>query len=309
MPKPVDIDWKEKHLNTTTPAPAWFENAINAPFESRFVTVSGCDIHYLEWAHKGQKKDGPSILFVHGGGAHAHWWRFTAPLLEHYRVAAIDLSGMGDSGRRKKYSASLRSKEIQAVLENSSFVGKQAFVVGHSFGGYMSMRFAADYGDLVGGVVIVDSPVYRPDGDLPITPRRALSLERYYPSFEIALDRFKLLPAQQCRNEYIVEFIARHSIHQTEQGWTWKFDVSAMGKNRWSEPFDQHIKNSKSRMALIYGERSALVSQDTARYMSTLMKQESPVTQIADAAHHLMLDQPHAFVESLKAILEQWSTT
>ena len=44
----------------------------------------------------------PGLLLVHGNAAHAYWWSFIAPLLARdYNVAAMDLSGMGDSGWRE----------------------------------------------------------------------------------------------------------------------------------------------------------------------------------------------------------------
>ncbi len=306
MASTSEIDWSAKELNIKKDAPDWFRKSINSPFESRIISVLGCDIHFLHWKKSSAEKIKAGILLVHGGGAHANWWRFVAPLLTDYDVAAIDLSGMGDSGRRTKYSASARSNEILSVLD-SCFSGRQPrFLVGHSFGGYMSMRFAADYGQDVAGTVIVDSPLYRPDTDLSKTPRRALKIERHYPSFEIALERFKLLPPQECKNDYILEFIARHSIKKTERGWTWKFDVGAMGGSRWEEPFDQHLQNAKSKIAFLYGEKSALVNKETAQYMRTLMPKDSLVTEIPKAAHHIMLDQPKSFVKSLEIIFDTW---
>ena len=301
-----EIDWSAKELTIKNDAPDWFLKAVNSLFESRIISVLGCDIHFLHWNTPSPEKTKAQILLVHGGGAHANWWRFIAPLLSDYDVAALDLSGMGDSDRRTKYSASIRSDEILSVLDNCFSENKPQFLVGHSFGGYMSMRFAADYGEKVAGTVIVDSPLYRPDTDVAKSPRRALKIERYYPSFEVALERFKLLPPQECENDYILEFIARHSIKKTDRGWTWKFDVGAMAGNRWEEPFDEHLQNAKSKIAFLYGEKSALVNKETAEYVRTLVPKNSLVTEIPEAAHHIMLDQPKSFVNSLETIFSAW---
>lgn len=306
MSSPSEIDWSAKQLTIEKKAPDWFRKSINANFESRIISVLGCNIHFLHWVKPDEPQRRASVLLVHGGGAHANWWRFIAPLLDNFDVAAIDLSGMGDSGRRNEYSASIRSEEIRSVLDNCFSEAKPRFLVGHSFGGYMSMRFAADHGEKVAGTVIVDSPIYKPDTDLAQTPRRALKIERHYPTFELALKRFKLLPSQECENDYIVEFIARHSIKKTDRGWTWKFDVGAMGGNRWEEPFDQHLANAKSKIAFLYGSKSALVSTDTAKYMRSLMPNNSIVTEIPEAAHHIMLDQPKYFVKSLETVFNNW---
>ena len=84
-------------------APHWFSDAVEAPSESRRIEVLGCPIHYLRWGEPGR----PGIVFIHGGAAHAHWWSFIAPhFTPEYCVVALDLSGHGDSGRRREYHAS-----------------------------------------------------------------------------------------------------------------------------------------------------------------------------------------------------------
>ena len=79
------------------PAPQWFKDALAIKPESSFVEVSGARIHYLRWGDRAR----PGLLLVHGNAAHAHWWDFIAPFLARdYNVAAMDLSGMGDSDWR-----------------------------------------------------------------------------------------------------------------------------------------------------------------------------------------------------------------
>lgn len=306
MSTPALPDWNAPNLALESAAPAWFTTAIKQTLESRFVTVDACPIHYLTWPDADVVTAKRGILFVHGGGAHANWWRFIAPLMMHnYKVAAIDLSGMGDSGRREQYSAAQRAAEMRAVLADAD-LGPRPFIVGHSFGGYMAMRFGADFGDETGGVVIVDSPIRRPNDPESQAPRRALGLVRHYPTFDIAVQRFRLLPQQLCENEFIVEFIARHSLLESEGAWTWKFDVNAMGSRRSNEPFNEHLGNMRCRSALLFGQNSALVSRETARYMSELMGAQAPIVEIPEAQHHVMLDQPLAFVASLRTLLDAW---
>lgn len=306
---PAPPVWTAPQLQVQQPAPAWFDWALARPMSSHFVTVEGCPIHYLLWPGDHARAERRGLLFVHGGGAHANWWRFIAPFFTpNFRVAALDLSGMGDSGHRPTYAASQRAQEILHVLDDAN-LGPQPFVVGHSFGGYMTMGFGAAYGARIGGTVIVDSPIRRPgpraEGDLP---RRPVSLARHYPNFDLGLERFRLLPAQDCANAYLVEFIARHSLRESGAGWTWKFDVGAMGAGRWGEPFKDYLQALTCRAALIFGEHSALTSRDTAQYMSELMGPLVPVIEIPAAQHHLMLDQPLAFVTALRAVLANWTS-
>ena len=110
--------------------PAWFNWAISNAPSSHFVSVKDCQIHYLLWDDASDTKKSGSILFVHGGAAHSHWWSFLAPFfLKSYKVAALDLSGMGDSGRRQEYNAGLRAEEIYSVIEDAN-LGRSTYVIG-----------------------------------------------------------------------------------------------------------------------------------------------------------------------------------
>lgn len=298
---PNDTDLKVK-----APTPAWFDWALDQPCESKTVNVEGCDIHYLRWTQTAKPAPQRGILFVHGGGAHANWWRFIAPFfVQQFRVAAIDLSGMGDSGRREEYTAALRAKEMRAVLLDAD-LGEKPFIVGHSFGGYMTLRFGVDYGEMIGGAVIADTPIRRPGDPPPGRAKRVFNHTRTYPSFEEAVARFRLLPAQECEHEFLVEFIARHSLKHVEGGWNWKFDPQAMGAKRWEEPFHEHTANMRCRRALIHGQHSALVDRERAAYISSLMGPDAPIVEIPEAQHHLLLDQPIAFIATVRALIENW---
>jgi pimeloyl-ACP methyl ester carboxylesterase len=121
--------------------------------------VAGCPIHYLYWAREPARPGGRGLLFIHGGGAHSYWWSYIAPYFTRdFRVAAIDLSGMGDSAWRAHYNSEFRAEEIRAVIASAQ-LGERPFVIGHSFGGFMTMKVASQYGDTLGGAVIVDSPI------------------------------------------------------------------------------------------------------------------------------------------------------
>ena len=294
-------------LTIRAPAPDWFWWAISRPCQSQFVTVAGCPIHYLVWARESPRSSERGLLFVHGGGAHSHWWRYIAPYFTRdFRVAAIDLSGMGDSGWRAHYTSELRAEEIRAVTAAAQ-LGERPFVIGHSFGGFMTMKVASQYGNTLGGAVIVDSPIRSPEQEVrhPLT-RPPMGNKRVYETFDTALARFRLMPEQPCDNPFIVEFIGRHSLRRSENGWVWKFDSEAMGSRRFGEPVREYLQAVACRAALIFGEQSALVTRETASYMSSLMGPRAPVVEVPEARHHVMLDQPLAFVAALRMLLDNW---
>ena len=105
-----------------------------------------------------------------------------------------------------------------------------------------------------------------------------------------------------------MEHIARHSLKRADDGWVWKFDPGAMGADRWQEPFHEHMQNMRCRTAYIHGQRSALVGPEHVSFVTSLMAPGSPVIELPEAQHHLMLDQPLAFVATVRALLETWQS-
>ena len=121
-------------------APPWFAWAVAQAPQSRYAEANGNLLHYLEWNTHDRTK--PVLLFVHGLRAHAHWWDFIAPFfIESHRVIALDLSGMGDSGWREKYSATQLARDVTTFIEVLGL--ERPTVVAHSYGGLCTLRAAS----------------------------------------------------------------------------------------------------------------------------------------------------------------------
>jgi pimeloyl-ACP methyl ester carboxylesterase len=285
---------------TATP-PKWFTDAVSAPVEDRTVEVDGVPIHYLDWGTKGL----PGLVLVHGGAAHAEWWSFLGPFFtSRWHVIALDLSGHGNSGRRPAYTHATWSDEVMAVCEEAGFA-EPPIVVGHSLGGGVTVMTSVRFGDRLAGAVIVDSPVRRRDPESEEARKgRAFRFPRVYADLPSALERFRLIPAQPCDNDYIIDHIARRSLRQTERGWEWKFDPLALQHDL--APVSEHIRSIRSRVAVLRGEHSVVVPPDTADYLHELLGRNAPVVSIPDSHHHLIIDQPLAFVASLRTLLADW---
>lgn len=282
-------------------APGWFVEALDQTPTEHTVEVEGTGIRYLSWGTRGK----PGLVFVHGGAAHAQWWSFIAPMFaSQWHAVALDLSGHGDSGRREAYGHEMWAREVIAVIAEAGFPGPPV-LVGHSLGGMVTIQTAASHGDQLAGAVIVDAPVRRPSPEAEEgRSGRAFRSPGTYRTEAEALSHFRLVPPQPCDNDYIVDWIARTSLHETEAGWTWKFDP-ALFRGTIVALRDQ-LAAVRCRVALFTGELSVVVPPDTAEYMYELMGRVAPVVSIPQAHHHLTLDQPLAFVAALRALLADW---
>lgn len=281
--------------------PEWFYRSMATPYDERWVDVEGVPVHYLDWG----KPDLPGLVLVHGGAAHAHWWTPLAPMFtQHWHVVALDLSGHGDSGRRSTYSHQAWAREVMAVVDAAAFPGPPV-LVGHSLGGMVTIQTASEFGDQLRGAVLVDTPVLRPAPEEEEGTRgRAFKAPGTYPDLDTALKHFRLIPPQPCDNDFIVDHIARYSLRETDAGWTWKFDPVLF--THALVPLRDQLASVKCRVALFRGQHSVTVPEDTAEYMYELMDRNAPVVTIPEAHHHLILDQPLAFVAALRTLLADW---
>ena len=282
--------------------PDWFWQAVDTEPETRSVEVDECDVFYRFYPSAGK----PGLLLIHGMNAHSRWWDFIAPqLLDHYEVAAMDLTGMGDSDYRYEYSADTFADEIAAVLDHAGF-GPDCTVVAHSFGGYMAVHAANRHAGRFEHLVLVDSGIRHPDDAMPDRPRMGGDRAKVYPDRESALMRFRLYPPQPCANEFITQYIARHSLMAEDGGgWSWKFDEDLFVSIEGSERNADDYRNLNLKLGVIYGEDSELFSSRTLEYMREIIPVDFPAVGIADAQHHLFLDQPLKFVEVVKEMVAQ----
>jgi len=244
-------------------------------------------------------------VLVHGGAAHAHWWSFIAPLLlPDYQVVALDLSGHGDSEGRKLYPRELWAKEVMAVADHAGF-DQPPIVIGHSMGGFVTIATAAAYGDRLAGAVLLDSPVRRPDPEAEEGARgRAFRNPKVYPDEETALSHYRLVPEQPCTNDFIIDHIARHSLHRVAEGWTWKFDPTVFLLVTLCAGHELLLLVN-CRVAL-FRAAHGLVTPDIGEYMYELLNRNAPVIEVPESHHHLMLDQPLALVTGLRTLLADW---
>ena len=277
--------------------PAWFTAALAAPAESRTATVAGASIAYRAWGAPG----GRGIVLVHGGAAHSRWWDHIGPLLaQGRRVAAVDLSGHGDSGRRDSYSLDDWAREVLGAAADGGITARPV-VVGHSMGGFVALRAASMFGTQLEGVIVVDSPVrdITPE-ELAAREKRAFGTLRVYPSRAELLARFHPVPDQPVIG-YIADHVAATSIRQVAGGWTWKFDPRIFG----SQQPRELLTRLDCRVALLRAEHG-IVSAEMSEVMYDRLGRAAPVIEIPAAGHHIMLDQPIALVAAIRTLLSDW---
>ena len=126
-----------------------------AGFVEHQVRVDGSLLNYAEGPD-----NGPVMLLTHGQLTDWRSWNRVLPeLSQRYHIFAMDCYGHGRSAHDSvKYSAKALAADLHQFL--TQVVGDSAIVIGHSSGGLIAARLAADAPDHVRGVVLEDPPFF-----------------------------------------------------------------------------------------------------------------------------------------------------
>src|SRR5256714_3170899 len=113
--------------------------------QTRTLNVGDATINY-EVAGKG-----PTVVFIHGWSHNISVWNDQVPAFKtRYRVVRYDSRGFGRSTGFADESA--EPQDLLLLLE--ALHAKRAYIVGHSRGGSVALRFANAYPDRVAGLVL-----------------------------------------------------------------------------------------------------------------------------------------------------------
>ena len=291
-------------MELITTNPDWFNQALDKEHTSKFVEVNGACIEYMEWGNP----ENQSVIMLHGTNAHAHWFKFIGSMLsDDYHFVVMSFSGMGGSDWRSFYTRDTFVDDVWGVVKDTEM--KNPIVVGHSFGGMVSLITASKHSQDMSGLLLVDFVVNKPEehhewyeGRAPARPPRIVK-ER-----EELIKRFRLMPPQQCINQYLVDYIADHSIRETEKGWAWTFDPSAYDGLIIGSDHSKILSELSCPVGFYYGEHTIEFKEGELETMKDLLPEDSPIFGLKDAQHHLMLDQPLLFIENLDRLIQELLT-
>lgn len=123
-------------------------------FSERFVHTGQIALNVAEW--DAPSPDSPKMILVHGYGSNWHTWgRVVDKLSAEFHLFALDLRAMGRSGRL--LPASERQTSADDVAAATSILSDQpVFLVGHSYGGWITAAVAAQHSELVSKIVLVE---------------------------------------------------------------------------------------------------------------------------------------------------------
>ncbi|SEF52330.1 Pimeloyl-ACP methyl ester carboxylesterase [Caloramator fervidus] len=239
-----------------------------------FIKIDGLDIYYKK-AGSGKK-----VILLHGWGGRADSF---LPVFNYlstkFEVYAIDFPGFGLSSLPPKPWGVLDYTQMLYKFFEKLQIDK-ASLVGHSFGGRVSIMFSSLYPERVEKVVLVDSA--------GVLPKRTW---RYY----LKVYKFKLLKKLYLlfngnNKEAVEKFYRKYGSKDYKNAGPLRETLVKVV----NEDLRGYLPKIKAPTLLVWGEKD----EDTPLYMAKIMENEIPNASLVvfkEAGHFSYLDNINEF--------------
>lgn len=280
---------------------------------SRTHVSQGLRLHYVDWGNEGA----PLLLLIHGMRDHARSWDWTARALrDKWHIIAPDLRGHGDS-QWSPDGAYLSPYHVLDIADLVETLGREPLtIIGHSYGGNVSGRYAAIFPQRVRKLVLVDGlgpspkvlanwsehgPVKRTREWIEKRRETAARQPRRFATSEEAVAR--MAAANLHLSEDQARHLALHGIRLHPDGYGWKYDpdIWAFLPEEFSVDGAAFWREITAPTLLCWGTESFTASPETDERMACLRDHRHAVFE--KAGHWLHHDQLDAFLAVLNGFL------
>ena len=265
--------------------------------------------------------NGRNVVLLHGRNFFGLYWAQTIDYLSArgYRVIVPDQIGFGKSSKPDvPHSLHMHARNIKQLIDALSI--RRTFLVGHSLGGMMAIRFALMYPENLDGLVL-EAPIGLEDYRIPVP---------YATREELTTEALKTTPeaAEQLFRNFVVEWQPPFQIYADVQiGWMLGPEAYRLARTAahtytmaYEQPVLYELARLKPKTLLIAGEKDraaigrnrvgpkvratmGLWPEIAQRAAQTIPK--CTLVLLPDVAHIPHLEVPARFHAELEAFLKQ----
>jgi pimeloyl-ACP methyl ester carboxylesterase len=236
-----------------------------------------------------------AVVLIHGIGDNAaRDWSGLIPLLaREYRVLTFDLPGFGQStAGNKLYSP---EKYVEFVRHVTRTLQRPFYLVGHSLGGAIALRYAASYPQDVKGLVIADVPgiLHRLSYSQYLSHLGIGMVPDFYPNQKEQLHNLvgNVLGFAEKLSPDLERVIANPTLRETMLG---SSPAKIAGLALVLDDFSNIIDHVQVPVLVVWGAKDDLASMRTARVLVANIPQ-ARLEVLANSGHTPMEDMPTEF--------------
>lgn len=282
------------------------EISADFPFESRYVSVRGSKMHYIE------EGSGDPILFIHGNPTSSYLWRNVIPhVAPHGRCIAVDLIGMGKSDKPEiAYEFFDHAQYLDAFIDTLEL--ENITMVAHDCGSGLGLHHARRYPERIRAFALIEA-ILRPLkwSDFPANFERGLKVMRttgvgWMMASVVNTFLIQTLPQATIRKmtpeelAYYREPYPDVASRQPVRQWPRELPIEGTPTDvmRAVEAYAEWLKTSEVPKLLLHADPGAFVRADTVKWCQDNV-QNLKTVDLGRGIHYLAEDHPHEIGEAI----------
>ncbi len=240
------------------------------------MEIKGININYIEYGNK----SGDPIVFLHGWGQNIEMMKPLADRLsKEYKIVIIDLPGHGDSDEPTcAWSVFDYRDVIKELLDKLKI--KKPILVGHSFGGKISLAYASIYD--VNKLVVLGSPFKTENSKMSIKTKILKTLKKVP-----GLNKLEELAKKHIGS---VDYRSASPIMRQVLVNTVNLDIS------------ENVKNIKCPTLIVWGDLDEAVPLSHAYELESLIG-DSGVVVLEGATHYAYLERVNQVANMIRSLV------
>lgn len=243
---------------------------------SSIETMQGKRMYYVEAG------EGTPLLYIHGNTGSHQWYREVMQL-PGYRTIAVDLMNFGRSDRLETTdNIDLYADQVAAFIDRLD-IGP-CYVVGHSFGGAVSMSLAMRYPEKVRRMLLIDSA---PVDGLPLSEDSDTRIELLHSHYGVLRRAIGSVMGTRSKDRRLRNLLTKEALLMNRAAY---FDhARALAEFDYS----QEAAAFATPTLVIRGAKDRLISQEQAEKTAAALNADLKVFD--HVGHALPVEDPETF--------------
>lgn len=242
----------------------------------------------------------PPLVILHGLlGSSRNWLTVARRLSSHFCVHTLDLRNHGESPQTDTMSHAEMAEDLRETLAERRL--ERPWLLGHSLGGKIAMRFATDTPDALAGLIVEDiaPKAYPPHHQRDFEALLTMPLDEITSRKE-ADNRLAEVVPDWAHRQFLLTLLRRDG-----KGWSWGIPLRIIYLHQDALRADCLSATARYNgpTAFVLGEKSRFVCpEDYERIYQHFPK--AIIHGISDAGHNVHFDQPDTFANWLQTFIQ-----
>ena len=245
--------------------------------------------------HFRESGSGPALIILHGVfGSGENWFTVAKKFSDNFHVFLPDQRNHGRSPHSDEFSYPILVQDLKDFADQQGL--KKFFLIGHSMGGKVAMRFAAQYPERLAGLVVVDiAPRYYSPHHLEVLAGlNAVNLESAQSRTEAEASM------AECISEWDVRQFLLKNLYRKEDGkFAWRINLPVLEAAVESIGDDIEFTEPVHIPALfIKGNNSRYIRPEDEKYIGEIFP-HAQIAGIEGAGHWVQAEKPEEFTRAV----------